>query len=101
VKISLLEFYHRFYLVRFEQRNGLSFIDAKDHMQFERIFGKLEFLEYAYLYSSSIFSQHEKQASVEEAKCRDLHDRIGAYNSIATISRMLQCMQKMKQKEWA
>ncbi len=99
MEISLLGFYHRFYLVRFEQRNELSFLDAKDHMQFERIFGKLEFLEYAYLCSSSIFSTHEKQVSVEEAKCQDLLDWIGAYNSFATIDRMLQCMQKMRQKK--
>jgi len=77
--MSLLGFYHRFYLVRFEQHNELSFLDAKDHIQFERIFGKLEFLEYAYLCSSSIFSTHEKQVSVEEAKCHDLLDWIGAY----------------------
>jgi len=101
VEISLLGFDHKFYLVRFEQCNELSFLSEKDHMQFERIFGKLEFLEYAYLCSSSIFSAHEKQASVEEAKSQDLHEWIGTYNSLATISRMLQCMQKMKQKEWA
>jgi len=88
--MSLLGFYHRFYLVKFEQHNELSFSDAMDHMQFESIFGKLEFLEYAYLCSSSIFSaQYEKQVSVKEAKCQDLLDWIGAYNSFATIDRML------------
>jgi len=58
--MSLLGFYHRFYPVKFERYNELSFLDANDHMQFERIFGKLKFLEYAYLCSSSIFSAHEK-----------------------------------------
>jgi len=97
--MSLLGFYHRFYPVKFEQHNELSFLDIKDHMQLERIFWKLEFLEYAYLCSSSIFSAQEKQVSVEEAKCQDLLDWIGAYNSFATIDRMLQCMQKKRQKE--
>jgi len=96
--MSLLGFYHRFYLVKFEQHNELYFLDAKDHMQFERISGKLEFLKYAYL-CSSIFSAHEKQVSIEEAKCQDLLDWIGGYNSFATIDRMLQCMQRMRQKK--
>jgi len=98
--MSLLGFYHRFYLEKFEQHNELSFLDAKDHMQFERIFGKLEFLEYAYLCSSSIFSaQYEKQVSIVEAKCHNLLDWIGAYNSFTTIDKMLQCMQNMRQKK--
>jgi len=97
--MSLLGFYHRFYLVKFEKHNELFFLDSNDHMLFERIFGKFEFLEYAYLFSSLIFSaQYEKQVLVEEAKCQDLLDWIGAYNSFVTIDKMLQYMQRMRQK---
>jgi hypothetical protein len=56
VVISWLGFYHKFFLEESGPHNKLSFTDAMDHMQFERIFGKLEFLKYAYLCSSSVFS---------------------------------------------
>jgi len=75
VEISL----SRFYLVKFEQHSKLSVVDVRGHMLFQRMFEKLKFLEYAYLWSSSIFSaQYEKQVSVEEENCQDLLDWIGA-----------------------
>ena len=62
---------------------------AKDHKQFESIFGKPEFLEYAYLWFSSIYSaQHQKQISVEEVRCQDSFDQLDVCNSLATIERM-------------
>ena len=65
-----------------------------DHKQFESIFGKPEFLKYAYLCSSSICSaQCQKQISVEEASYQDSFDRLDVYNSLATIERMPQYMQ--------
>jgi len=44
VEISLLGFYHRFYLVRFEQRNELSFLDAKDICSLKEFLESLNFL---------------------------------------------------------
>ena len=76
--------------------------DARDHKQFESIFGKPEFLEYAYLCSSSICSaQYQKQILVGEASYQDSFDWLDVYSSLATIERMLQYMQMMVQKEQA
>jgi len=73
---------------------------AKDHKQFESIFGKPEFLEYAYLCSSLICSaQHQKHISVGEASYQDSFDWLDVYSSLATIKRMPKYMQMMVQKK--
>lgn len=73
------EFFRESYPLKFWPHSELSSLDGDDHIQFERNFEKLEFLEYAYLCFSSIFSALcEKQGSVQEVENHDLHDRIGA-----------------------
>ena len=100
METSLWGFFLKSCLLKYGRRNKLSSWGTKDHKQFERTFGKLEFPEYAYLWSSLLYSaQYQKQILVEEADFRDSLDWLDVCNSLATLKRKFQYMHEIWQRE--